>query len=146
MRGSGRSIDSLPTSTLRALKTVSFGIGVGGSYGCVKKKQSKLRKLKGVANTSQHKTKQEQDMANITMIQNEAKYKPTTEELIKSNFFNDKRSNRISKSYRFALDTELEKLDVVGLKRLEILLRVWFSTQITVFHKTQQIKTCFFFL
>ena len=85
-------------------------------------------------------------MANITMIQNEAKYKPTTEELIKSNFFNDKRSNRISKSYRFALDTELEKLDVVGLKRLEILLRVWFSTQITVFHKTQQIKTCFFFV
>ena len=27
------SSDSLPTSTLRALKTVSFGIGVGGSYG-----------------------------------------------------------------------------------------------------------------
>ena len=38
--------ESLPTSTLRALKTVSFGIGVGGSYGCVKKTQSKLRKLK----------------------------------------------------------------------------------------------------
>lgn len=27
------SFDSLPTNTLRAFKTVSFGIGVGGSYG-----------------------------------------------------------------------------------------------------------------
>ena len=67
--------------------------------------------------TSQDKTQQEQDMR-----QNEAKYKPTTEELIKSNFFNDKKVYRISANeetiYRFALDTELEKLDVVGLKRL----------------------------
>ena len=56
------------------------------------------------------------------MRQNEAKYKPTTEELIKSNFFNDKKVYRISANeetiYRFALDTELKKLDVVGLKRL----------------------------
>ena len=52
------------------------------------------------------------------MRQNEAKYKPTTEELIKSNFFNDKISANEETIYRFALDTELEKLDVVGLKRL----------------------------
>lgn len=63
--------------------------------------------------TSQDKTQQEQDMR-----QNEAKYKPTTEELIKSNFFNDKISANEETIYRFALDTELEKLDVVGLKRL----------------------------
>lgn len=29
----GLSLISLPTKTLRAFKTVSFGIGVGGSYG-----------------------------------------------------------------------------------------------------------------
>ena len=94
-------LEYLPTKTLRASKTVSFGIRVGGSCNIINSSVLIKRNQQWLKNQQETKT------------------------------------------HRFAFDSKLEKLNVVSLKKLEILLSVWLRTKIAVLVNQQRKGTIF---